>query len=248
MAYLRRRGFGDLATPCGQPGQPSCAGNQPNAYQRSIGIAAFNAAGAPLDASGNPWTPPGAGGTPQQMIAAQQALAGGASGSLTAGGGNLSYSTSSGNTSTPAVGDSWTISITGAPPGAAISVMGGQNGATNTTAMGSADSNGHWSKSGQFGSGQVGPWTEQWMVNGQPIGSWNYQVVQAATPSGAQPMQPAGFPSPGTQTQGLILGSAPSSSGGFSVSMPILGIPLWIWGIGAVGAVFFFSQGQHGRY
>jgi hypothetical protein len=169
----------------------------------------------------------------------------GAAPSPPAGAGNarLSFTTSSGNTSSPAVGDSWTITISGAPAGASISVLGGQNGAQNTASMGSADGSGNWSKSGSFGAGQVGSWAEQWLVNGQPIGNWNYSVVQP-TPK----PQPAGFPS-ASDTSGSNVqtgGSAPSQSGS-SFSQTALGIPIWVWALGVAGAAFAFSQ-QGGRY
>jgi len=52
-----------------------------------------------------------------------------------------------------------------------------------------------------------------------------------------QMVQPANAPQPVDTT-------APASMGFFSTT--ILGIPIWIWGVGALGA-FFALGGQHGR-
>lgn len=137
-----------------------------NAYQRSLGIDHIVTAadGTSIDyrADGSIWTPPGAGGTPQQMIAAQQAVA-----------------------------------AQNAPPPASP------------------------------------------VPSPAPAPSQPPSAPTSAVP--AQPVQPTGFPSPVAPST-----TAPAGPQPFSLSMPILGLPLWVWGAGAVGAFFLFGGG-HGR-
>lgn len=141
-----------------------------NAYQRSLGIDHIVTAGdgTSIDyrADGSLWTPPAAGGTSQQMIAAQQALA-------------------------------------------------AQNAPSPV----------------------------------QPA------VTQTQIPSPVSvsvPVQPLNIPSPVQPSAPVVTGTpagtanAPAGPVSF-LSTTILGIPLWIWGVGAIGAYFLFA-GDHGRY
>jgi hypothetical protein len=86
----------------------------------------------------------------------------------------------SGNNSKLAVGDRWQIQITGAARNAPVSVKGGQNGAQDTTPMGSTDSSGNWMSNGQISGDQIGSWTEAWTVGGQPVGQFAFTVVPAS--------------------------------------------------------------------
>jgi hypothetical protein len=106
-----------------------------------------------------------------------------------AGSGTLSFTTSRGGT-TLYPGDTWTIRISGAKPNAAISVVGGVNGAMNTTPTGTTDANGNFSLSGTIDSSQVGSWYEGWTVGGSGIGSISFTVVatpQTSTPQTSTP-------------------------------------------------------------
>jgi hypothetical protein len=127
----------------------------------------------------------------------------------------------SGNNSVFNVGDRWQIQITGAAPNAAVSVTGGQGGASSTAAMGTTDSSGSFSMNGQMSAAQVGPWTEQWIVNGSSIGSFSFTVSSTSSTSTA------------AATGGSVTGSmsdllsASTTVGGTS-------IPDWAIGLGAV--------------
>jgi hypothetical protein len=88
----------------------------------------------------------------------------------------------SGNNSKLAVGDRWQIQISNAARNAPVSVTGGQNGAHDTTPMGSSDSSGNWTSNGQITADQIGSWTEAWTVGGQPVGNFAFTVVPASAP------------------------------------------------------------------
>jgi hypothetical protein len=92
---------------------------------------------------------------------------------------------SSGNASTLKVGERWQIQITGAARNAPVSVTGGQNGAHDTTPMGSSDASGNWSSNGQITADQIGSWSEAWTVGGQPVGQFSFTVVPATTATGS---------------------------------------------------------------
>ena len=82
----------------------------------------------------------------------------------------------SGNSGVLNVGDRWQIQISNAARNAPVSVTGGQNGAHDTTPMGSSDSNGNWTSNGQITADQIGSWTEAWTVGGQPVGQFSFTV------------------------------------------------------------------------
>jgi hypothetical protein len=93
-----------------------------------------------------------------------------------ANGGQLTFTTSRGGTSLQ-VGDTWTVSISGATPKAPVTVSGSMpSGAFSSTAMGSTDANGTFSKSGTVDAGMIGAWQESWMVGGEPSGSLAFSV------------------------------------------------------------------------
>jgi len=69
------------------------------------------------------------------------------------------FTTNSGNTTTPKVGDSWTITITG-PVGAPV--FSTANG--STTQMGVIGADGKLVLTGTFKAGDVGTWNQQWTV------------------------------------------------------------------------------------
>jgi hypothetical protein len=90
---------------------------------------------------------------------------------------------SSGNPSKLTVGDRWQIQISNAAKNAPVSVMGGQNGANSTTAMGTTDSAGNWTSNGQVSADMIGSWQEAWSVGGRPVGNISFSVVPAGTTS-----------------------------------------------------------------
>lgn len=126
----------------------------------------------------------------------------------------VTFQTLSGNTSTPAVGDVWTVTVTGAKPGAQIAV--------NTNVQGLADPSGSFSRSGTFTPDVVGSYQENWTADGVSMGVWNFTVVPGPSlPGSVQPIQP-GQLAP-TQTAVGATATAPSSFW----SNTFAGIPIW---------------------
>jgi len=150
-------------------------------------------------------------------------------------GGQLSFTTSRGGTSLQ-VGDSWTITITGATPNQPVAVTGGKNGSTATTPMGTTDSNGRFALSGQFDASTVGSWYENWTVGGVSSGSFSFTVnaTVRTTPDGKVIINSSGATQPAGSS-----GSAPASSG-FDFSS----IPVWGWAA-AAGVALFALGGRH---
>jgi hypothetical protein len=96
----------------------------------------------------------------------------------------------SGNSAVLKVGDRWQIVISNAIPNAPVSVTGGQNGAHDTTPMGSTDSAGNWKSNGQITADQIGSWVEAWTVGGQPVGTFSFTVPGGT--SGSASTSPTG--------------------------------------------------------
>ncbi len=103
----------------------------------------------------------------------------------------VSFSTSTGDTGQLKPGNTWTIRITGAQAGVPVTVTGGQNGQSITTAMGTTDNAGNWEASGTIDASMIGNWTEQWTAGGTNAGSLAFTVVAA---SQAQQSQATGKP------------------------------------------------------
>ncbi len=137
-------------------------------------------------------------------------------------------------------GDTWTVRITGGRPSSTVYVMGGKNGASDTTRMGVSDSSGNFELSGAVSSAEVGSWAESWSVGGTPAGSFSFVVQPTATTPATVPPASGGTPTP-TPTGGRIDDSnAPPSVGGFDLSA----IPWWGWLAGGAGAIFLFGGGR----
>ncbi len=162
-------------------------------------------------------------------------------------GGSLSFhNLTSGNSSTLQVGDNWQISISGATPNTQVSVTGGQGGQSATTVMGSTDSNGNFSLSGQISSSQVGAWQESWSVGSAASGFIAFTV---AAPAGSAPL--SSTPSGGGAATPLTSGGAGAEVatttagtfdiGSFLTSSMFLGIPNWILLAGVAGAIVLFG-------
>lgn len=153
----------------------------------------------------------------------------GSGGSSAARGGQVSFTTSRGGTALQ-VGDTWTLRITGASPNSVVAVNGGKNGAAVISQMGSTDSSGSFSLSGQITSDQVGSWSEYWTVGGAPSGSFSFTVAPATTPAGQTIINSSG-------AQNAPSGSSASvPSSGFSMSS----IPTWGWVAAGAAALFLF--------
>ncbi len=188
-----------------------------------------------LDANGNPVSgvPVYTGGPLPGMTPATSPSAGAAS---------LKFSNlTSGNNSQLQVGDRWQIQISNAKPNAAVSVTGGQNGAHDTTPMGSSDSSGNWTSNGQITAAQVGSWSEAWSVGGQNVGQFQFTVAPASGAPGTTPStSTASTPATGQTTTGSFMDilTKTTSIGGTS-------IPDWaLIGGALVAAYFLFMRGK----
>ena len=82
----------------------------------------------------------------------------------------------SGNTGTFAVGESWQITVKGAP-NTEVYVIGGKNGEQIKNTMGKTDSNGTFTLSGTTKSSEIGSWQESWYVGDKSAGQINFEVV-----------------------------------------------------------------------
>jgi hypothetical protein len=151
-------------------------------------------------------------------------------------GGQLSFTTSRGGASLQ-VGDTWTVSITGASPNAPVTVSGSMPGSTfSGSAMGSTDGSGNFSKSGALDFSTVGAWQESWAVGGAPSGSFSFSVAPQVTPAGNVVINSSGPPAGSTATPAQSV-SLPTVAG-FDLST----IPWWGW-LAAGGAALFMMKG-----
>lgn len=164
--------------------------------------------------------------------------------------GSLQFVTSGGNPSALNVGDTWQLTVTGAP-GGAVSVLGGKNGVFAEVVMGTADASGRWTKTGAAAADQVGSWSETWKVNGQPVGQLNFTIspvtVQSVSSGPAAAPATYGAPAiPGGQIP-LSLNVQPiaAAPGGFSLSQAYGPLPLWAWLAIGGGGLFLMSKGGH---
>jgi hypothetical protein len=147
--------------------------------------------------------------------------------------GTLSFSTSRGGT-TLYPGDTWTITISGAAPNAPISVVGGGNGAMNTTPTGTTDTKGNFSLSGTIDSSQIGSWYEGWTVGGTGVGSISFTVVAA----------PAGTTTATTTTGTTTTGTTTTSTDNWFTDQMISGVPNWTLVAAAAGVAFLAFGGK----
>jgi hypothetical protein len=124
------------------------------------------------------------------------------------------------------VGDVWTVSISGAPPNAPVTVIATQNGLSGgVTAMGATDANGNFSKTGTMTADTLGSWAETWAVGSAPVGVISFTVVAAPIPP-TPPSNPPPTPPPPVVIPKV---TAPPTTSGFDFSS----IPVWGWAIAA---------------
>lgn len=159
----------------------------------------------------------------------------------------LSFTSSRGGTALQ-VGDSWQISITGAPPNTAVSVTGGKTGVQTTTVMGTTDGAGNFSISGTFTPDQVATWSEIWQVGESRVGSLIAFTV-SPPPNPAAP--PASNPPPAVPASSSAGGGPSVDFGPLSVPLSQLSntvqigswnIPYWGLGLGAAGLLFLIVR------
>jgi hypothetical protein len=143
------------------------------------------------------------------------------------------------------VGASWNITISGAKPGGQVTAKVG----TDVTPFGTVDNGGNWSKSGVFGSGDVGHWDEVWMVDGVVIGEWHFNVTQSQS-SNVQQQQTGGSGQTNTTNASTNAGATAQLASGASalgsdwvgvLGATTFGVPNWMLGVGALAALFMVS-------
>lgn len=204
--------------------------------------------------------------TPAQANPNNPNVSSGASylGTVTTGGGNVPVKATLINTSRPGqsfqVGDSFQLTITGAPNSTVTEAQATQNGTVVGTGWspGSTNSSGQLVITGTFAASDIGSWTEQWTVGSQPAGSTPAKLSFsiAAAPSGSG----GGSTGGGSSSGGGSTGGGSSSGGGggssnsggsnstsTTAALPswltqdYAGIPAWGWGAGAVVLLMLFS-------
>lgn len=149
----------------------------------------------------------------------------------------VSFSSSRGG-STLYVGDSWTITITGAAPGAEIKVTGGKNGASPTVSMGSADGSGKFVLTGTVTSEEIGTWSESWAAGGLNAGSFSFTVTSGPGGSTSTGTGQSNTPVPTNST--VVVGG----SSWFTGEM-ISGVPNWMLLAGGAVGAYFVLGGKH---
>lgn len=162
------------------------------------------------------------------------------------GHGSLSFVTSrGGNVLYP--GDTWTISISGATPNAPIAVVGGKNGAMNTTPTGTTDNWGNFSLSGTIDSSAIGSWYEGWTVNGIGISSFSFTVQAAPATSVTTPVSTTPVSTtPISTTTGSTTTPATTTAttANWFTNEMIAGVPNWALVAAACAiSLFAFSSG-----
>jgi len=89
------------------------------------------------------------------------------------------------------VGDSWKVTIQG-QPNKPVTAIGGKNGASHTTVMGTTNSNGVLVLTGTMSQAEIGHWYQQWKVGEQVAGVITFVVNDApanTTPTNQQQQQ-----------------------------------------------------------
>ena len=157
----------------------------------------------------------------------------------------------------------WKVKIDGAAPGAAVAYT--TTGATGSASypVGIADASGHFDMTFSQLVGAEGTWSTVWTVGGVVVGSYQLTVVPGYGPSISAPL---GTTPPGSvasaaaasTTSAAASSAAPSSAAVVSapadsvlpasvsfLSDKLLGVPVWLWGLGSVGAWGYFSARGH---
>lgn len=174
-----------------------------------------------------------------------------------AGAARLSFQNLTGSSSSQlAVGDKWVVSITGAPANTRVNVLGGLNGASAFNVMGSTDSAGNFSKSGQITADQAGTWQETWSLGDpqqgpvQSVGFVAFTVQPQSSQSPAASASSSSSPSgggaatPSTSGGGAAVATTAGTFdlGSFLTGSAFLGLPNWMLLAAAAGAIVLFGS------
>lgn len=125
------------------------------------------------------------------------------------------------------VGDAWSISISGAPPNAPVTVVAAQNNVSGgATQMGATDANGNFSKIGTMTADTLGSWSETWAVGSVPVATISFTVL--ASPAPPTPPTPPSNPPP-ISPPPIVVPKVTAPTTGFDFSS----IPVWGWALAA---------------
>lgn len=143
-------------------------------------------------------------------------------------------------------GDTWSISIVGGKPGAAV--------AADNNPFGVIGNDGKWSKSGTFATGDIGTWNEHWTVGGVAVGTWAFTVgvktsqTPNSNPTGGGSNTTNNNPYSGNTTSPLLNENQASSASALGSDWVkwfekelIPGVPnyMLIAGVAVVGGIMF---------
>lgn len=137
----------------------------------------------------------------------------------------MNVTTSSGNPAAMKVGDSYTVSITGAQPNARVMVTATQGATTIQDATGQAftDANGNFSISGVAENAHLGAWSEVWRVGNVVIGNWNFTISPSGV-SGVGAIIPVPNNGPiRAEIPGMSFNNSGFKGGGYGSSYPSRG-------------------------
>ena len=84
--------------------------------------------------------------------------------------------TTSGDSSTLYVGDSWVLEVTGDPGAEVLSSGSGPDGAWSGTSHGRTNSQGILRLTGSMSTAEIGRWSQTWTVGGKRAGSLSFEV------------------------------------------------------------------------
>jgi|SRR5215475_1393952 len=164
------------------------------------------------------------------------------------------------------VGDTWQITIQGAPPNTQVTNTVG----SSTTPYGNTDANGNWTMSGTFGVNDIAVWQETWKVGNAIAGIWNFTVLAAPAPTTSGTTSGSTNPPTPTDTNvtgatgstGTTVGQTGTTTAGQASSQTALGanfqdvltgeivsgVPNWMLLLGGALVIMFMSSGGGGGY
>jgi hypothetical protein len=144
-------------------------------------------------------------------------------------------------------GDTWTVRVFNAAPGAAVGYSGTKNGAAVAQQLGVAASTGSFIASGTVGAGDVGAWTEIWKVGTASFPQAAFTIALPAAKSNSTGSGTVGGGTGQSNSDGSTGGGTGQSSSQvtppattFSLTADSLVSGLPNWAVLAVGALAVF--------
>jgi len=145
-----------------------------------------------------------------------------------------------------AVGDTWTMQISGATPNSPVSISASQNGtALGTTPFGNTDANGNWSLSGTFDSTTIGSWVETVMIGGASVGTVSFTISQAVATSSTNTQNPTQS-STNTTNSSTSTPTLPFYEDWGGISIMGFNVPIMLL-VGGAAVLLFMFMDERGR-